>query len=160
MKVLCHHGNKSTILLFNSIFRTTLEVSSKLSFVEISYVPEKLWLFNHRRAVFLASKFWNIFHFSASLKLAKLLISTWSKRENLSSDNRPHILQSSSTYPFLISLFIILRRSSYQSGNRPSACYGVGLGKTYDRKETFSYPCHILIFILSILVISILISYI
>ena len=29
---------------------------------------EKLWLFNHRRADFLASKFWNIFHFSASLK--------------------------------------------------------------------------------------------
>ena len=36
LKVFCHHGNKSTILLFNSIFRTTLEVSSKLYFVEIS----------------------------------------------------------------------------------------------------------------------------
>ena len=52
-----YHGNKSTILLFNSIFRTTPEVSSKLDFVEISCVSEKLWLFNHRRADFLASEF-------------------------------------------------------------------------------------------------------
>ena len=36
LKVFCHHGNKSTILLFNSIFRTTPEVSSKLYFVEIN----------------------------------------------------------------------------------------------------------------------------
>ena len=36
LKVFCCHGNKSTILLFNSIFRTTPEVSSKLYFVEIS----------------------------------------------------------------------------------------------------------------------------
>ena len=61
MKVFCYHGNKSTILLFNSTFRTTPEVSSKLYFVEISEVSDKLWLFNHRRADFLASKFWNIF---------------------------------------------------------------------------------------------------
>ena len=32
----CYHGNKSTILLFNSIFRTTPEVSGKLYFVEVS----------------------------------------------------------------------------------------------------------------------------
>ena len=32
----CYHGNKSTILLFNSIFRTIPKVSSKLYFVEIS----------------------------------------------------------------------------------------------------------------------------
>ena len=35
LKVFCYHGNKSTILLFYSIFRTTPEVSSKLYFVEI-----------------------------------------------------------------------------------------------------------------------------
>ena len=36
LKVFCYHGNKSTILLLNSIFRATPEVSSKLYFVEIS----------------------------------------------------------------------------------------------------------------------------
>ena len=41
LKVFCYHGNKSTILLFYSIFRTTAEVSSKLYFVEIC---QKLWL--------------------------------------------------------------------------------------------------------------------
>ena len=61
LKVFCYHGNKSTILLFNSIFRITAEVFSKLYFVEISYVLEKLWLFNQRTADFLASKFWNLF---------------------------------------------------------------------------------------------------
>ena len=30
LKVFCYHGNKSTILLFNSIFITTPGVSSKL----------------------------------------------------------------------------------------------------------------------------------
>ena len=40
LKIFCYHGNKSTILLFNSIFRTTLEVSSKLYFVEICCLRE------------------------------------------------------------------------------------------------------------------------
>ena len=35
LKVFCYPGNKSTILLFYSIFRTTPEFSSKLYFVEI-----------------------------------------------------------------------------------------------------------------------------
>ena len=35
LKVFCCHGNKSTILFFNSIFKTS-EVSTKLYFVEIS----------------------------------------------------------------------------------------------------------------------------
>ena len=35
LKAFCYHGNKSTILLFYSIFRTTPEVFSKLYFVEI-----------------------------------------------------------------------------------------------------------------------------
>ena len=34
LKVFCYYGNKSTILLFHSIFRTTPEVSSKLYFVK------------------------------------------------------------------------------------------------------------------------------
>ena len=52
LKVFCYHGNKSTILLFYSIFRTTSEVASKLYFVEICQVSEKLWFFNHKRAEF------------------------------------------------------------------------------------------------------------
>ena len=35
LKVFCYHGNKSTILLFYSNFRTTPEVFSKLYFVEV-----------------------------------------------------------------------------------------------------------------------------
>ena len=64
-------------LAFNSIFRTTPEVSSKFYFVEISYVSEKVWLFNHKRADFLASKFWIFFHFSASL------ITVWNMTRNM-----------------------------------------------------------------------------
>ena len=45
------------MLLFYSIFRTTPEVSSKLYFVEICYVSEKLWLFNHKRADFWLPNF-------------------------------------------------------------------------------------------------------
>ena len=54
---LFYHGNKSTILLFYSIFRTTPEVSSKLYFVEICQVSEKLWLFNYKRADFWLPNF-------------------------------------------------------------------------------------------------------
>ena len=64
---LCYHGNKSTILLFYSIFRTTPEVSSKLYFVEICYVSETLWFFNHKRADFWLPNFGLKDHFSASL---------------------------------------------------------------------------------------------
>ena len=44
-------------LAFYSIFRTTPEVSSKLYFVEICYVPEKLCLFNHKKADFWLTNF-------------------------------------------------------------------------------------------------------
>ena len=57
LKVFCYHGNISTILLFRSIFRTTAEVSSKLYFVEICQVSEKLLLFNHKRADFWLPNF-------------------------------------------------------------------------------------------------------
>ena len=40
LKVSCSHSSKSTILRFNSLFRTTPEVSSKLYFVEINEVSE------------------------------------------------------------------------------------------------------------------------
>ena len=39
------------------MFRTTPEVSSKLYFVEICQVSEKLWLFNHKRADFWLPNF-------------------------------------------------------------------------------------------------------
>ena len=65
LKVFCYHGNKSTILLFNLIFRTTPEVSTKLYFVEISL--RDVMAFNRKGADFLASKFWIFFHFAASL---------------------------------------------------------------------------------------------
>ena len=36
LNIFCYHANKSTILLFNSIFRTTPGSSTDLYFVEIS----------------------------------------------------------------------------------------------------------------------------
>ena len=54
-------------LLFNSIFRITLEVSSKLYVIEISEVSEKLWLFNHKGAEFWLPNFGLKNHFSAFL---------------------------------------------------------------------------------------------
>ena len=93
---LCYHGNKSTILLLNSIFRTTPEVSSKLYFVEISQVSEKLWLFNHRRADFLASKFWTLFSLlsllkafltGVSLSIQSIVCSSLSKKVSIQSSN-------------------------------------------------------------------------
>ena len=70
LSAFCCHGSKSIILLFSSMFRTTLEVSTELYFAEISLkVSVKLWLFNHKRAEFLASEFCIFFHFSASLRL-------------------------------------------------------------------------------------------
>ena len=44
-------------MLFYSIFRTTLKVSSKLNFVEICQVSEKLWPFNHKTANFWLRNF-------------------------------------------------------------------------------------------------------
>ena len=44
MKVFCCHGDQSTIWLFNSVFRTSSDASSKLYFVEMGSVSEKLWL--------------------------------------------------------------------------------------------------------------------
>ena len=52
----------------NLISRTTPKVSTKLHFVEISSVSERLWLFNHKRADFWLANFGFLFHFSASLR--------------------------------------------------------------------------------------------
>ena len=49
------------IQFFN--FNSTPDVSTKFYFVEISHVSEKLRLFNHKGADFLASKFWIFFYF-------------------------------------------------------------------------------------------------
>ena len=57
LKVIFYLGNKSTILLFYSIFRTTPEVSSKLYFVEICQILEKLWRFNYKRVDFWLPNF-------------------------------------------------------------------------------------------------------
>ena len=54
-------------LAFYSIFRSTPEVSSKLYFVEICYVSEKLWHFNHKELIFGLQIFDLKDHFSASL---------------------------------------------------------------------------------------------
>ena len=51
------HGNKSTILLFYSIFRTTPEVSSKLYFVEICKSIREVMAFNHKRTNFWLPNF-------------------------------------------------------------------------------------------------------
>ena len=79
LKVFCYHDNKSAILLFYSIFRKTPEVSSKLYFVEICQVSEKLWLFNHKRA-----DFW-LPDFGFKRSLLSLLKFKWLTEEFLSS---------------------------------------------------------------------------
>ena len=73
LKVFCYHWNKSTILLFYSIFRATPEVSSKHYFVVICQASETLWLVNHKRADFWLPILDLKDHFSASLKLHTLL---------------------------------------------------------------------------------------
>ena len=58
--------------VFHSIFRTAPEVSSKFYFVEICYISDKLWLFNHKRADFwLDLKV----HFSSSLTFRAPILS-------------------------------------------------------------------------------------
>ena len=54
-------------LAFHSIFRTTPEVSSKLYFVEICYVSEKLWFLITEELIFGFQILELKDHFSASL---------------------------------------------------------------------------------------------
>ena len=61
-------------LAFYSIFGTT-DVSSKLYFVEICYVSEKLWLFNHKRADFWLPNFGFIYLFGSLLSLLNMYLS-------------------------------------------------------------------------------------
>ena len=88
-RVFCCHGNKSIILPFHSIFRTTPEVSTKLYVVEISKVSEKLWLINHKRADFLGSKFW-IFFSLCSLPLYSRTIIFLSPKQKRTSSAELH----------------------------------------------------------------------
>ena len=52
--------NLSSCLLIQFL-ELLLKFLVKLYFVEISQVSEKLFLFNNKKADFLASKFWNFF---------------------------------------------------------------------------------------------------
>ena len=62
---------------FYSIFRTTSEVSSKLYFVEICYVSEKLWLFNHKKADFWLPNFGFKSSLLSLLKIHQKCSGTW-----------------------------------------------------------------------------------
>ena len=85
LKVFCYHLNKSTILLFYSIFRTAPEVSSKFYLVEICYVSEKLWLCNHIRVDFGFQILDLKDHISASLTSKSCVKSTcWDTRATYS----------------------------------------------------------------------------
>ena len=70
LKVFCYHGNKSTILLFNSIFRTTPEVSTKLYFVEIVKSQRSYGFLITEELIFWLPNFGIYFHFSASLRFS------------------------------------------------------------------------------------------
>ena len=65
-KVFCCHGNKSTILLFNSIFRTLLKFL--LNFTLLSLI-EVMAFFFPKELVFWLPTFGFFFHFSASLTM-------------------------------------------------------------------------------------------
>ena len=66
MIVFCYHGNKSTILLFYSIFRTTAEVSSTL----LKYVKsQRSYSFLITKELIFGFQILDLKdHFSASLK--------------------------------------------------------------------------------------------
>ena len=81
----CNVDNKSTILLFYSIFRTTSEVSTELYFVEISYVLEMLWLFNHKGADIFGFQILDSFPLCSLLKMLGLI----NHKEAVQSDEPP-----------------------------------------------------------------------
>ena len=70
---------------FYSSFRTTPKVSSKLYFVEIFYVSEKLRLFNHKRADFWLPNF-GLKRSFLSLLNVMLVIKTFPKPANVVTD--------------------------------------------------------------------------
>ena len=83
LKVFCYHGNKSTILLFNSIFRKTPEVSSKLYFVEICQVSEKLWPFIYKELIFGFQILDLKDHFSASINKVITILNLDTQKKQL-----------------------------------------------------------------------------
>ena len=107
MKVFYYHGNKSTILLFYWIFRTTPEVSSKLYFVEICQVLEKLWLLITKELIFGFQILDLKDHFSASLSLVSIKpisTTTTTNFESKQSDYRKGWLPK-----HIIALFFLCR---------------------------------------------------
>ena len=71
MKVFCCHGNKSTILL-NFIIRFLeqfLKCLVNFSLLKSVKSERSYGFLNHKRADFLASKFWTFYHFSTSLNI-------------------------------------------------------------------------------------------
>ena len=102
--------------------------------VYLTWYEYKCWKaeqFNYLKNTELS--LWNCFQWKPDciLKLAKLFISACWKRVNFFQITDRALLQSSSPYPILISLFVRLRRPSYQSGNRPSESSGVRLTKGF-----------------------------
>ena len=79
LKVFCYYGNKSTILLFNSIFKTTTEISTKLYFVKISKSQRNYCFLITKELIFWLSNFGIIFSFQ--------LLNNLSKRHHIKSDN-------------------------------------------------------------------------
>ena len=86
LNVFCCHCNKSTVLLFNSIFRTTPEISTELYLVEISEVSEKLWLFNHK--IFDP---WHLCKTEVHLKISKYKMSSISVRKEINENDNSRL---------------------------------------------------------------------
>ena len=94
------------------LHRTTLEVSSKLYFVEICQVSEKSWLFNHKRADFWLPKF----EFERSLlsfqqlnqSAIKMKLPTMPSQVNVRTDASEQTLQPE------ITCFQVLKRTNLQ----------------------------------------------
>ena len=68
LKVFCYHGNKSTILLFNSIFRKTLKFLVNFTLLKYVTSQRSYGLLITEEPIFWLSNFGNYFRFSASLK--------------------------------------------------------------------------------------------
>ena len=74
LKVFCYHGNKSTILLFYSIFRTTPDVSRKL-YLEKYVKSQRSYGFLITKELIFGFQSLDLKdHFSASLKVSFLEI--------------------------------------------------------------------------------------
>ena len=100
-------------LAFYSIFRTTPEVPSKLYFVEICQVSEKLWLFNHKRADFWLPILDSKNHFSASLRslfvFHEIMLITDALKKNAHRQNKQTNNSTRQVNPFNINSIEIIK---------------------------------------------------